>query len=384
MSQPLSSTLVQNSRDVRLDIIRGFAIFTITLNHFSFFAYAIGDLGGPAIRTLTQYGFSSAAELFFMLSGYLIGQIYLPIEKKLDIVDFSKRIWRRSFQLYIYNAILFITAGIICIFASPEIAKTSGYSHIHANGLYAFLQFFTFSGHPLFFGILQYYSFFLLLSPLFVFALQRSFGVSLMLIIAPYVLVQIFPVINLPGGTFLRNEVWNLNPFAWQALFYGAILAGRFRVLNKLDMLIKKHRSIFYILISLLIISVAYKVLEKHSSFITFTLFGVDKSTVGITRVIHSLLVFTTLLTVLTKWPSLQNVFPLKILSVVGKFSLQTFCASIVVNYLGVAIWVEYRSYSMYLLIGVISIVVVAFSALVLQWKKTSAGPTLKLKSKFP
>ena len=63
------------ARDSRIDTIRGFAMVTIIINHFSFLSAELG-MTGPQIPTTTTFSVSSAAEIFVALSGYMVGMVY--------------------------------------------------------------------------------------------------------------------------------------------------------------------------------------------------------------------------------------------------------------------------------------------------------------------
>ena len=55
----------RKERDQAIDILRGLALITITVNHITGFAFRLG-LTGMAFPTLSHWGFSTAAEIFFM------------------------------------------------------------------------------------------------------------------------------------------------------------------------------------------------------------------------------------------------------------------------------------------------------------------------------
>lgn len=52
-------------RDNRIDLIRGFAMVTICVNHIT---WMLGKVESVSLKipTLTHYGYSSAAEIFFL------------------------------------------------------------------------------------------------------------------------------------------------------------------------------------------------------------------------------------------------------------------------------------------------------------------------------
>tara|TARA_B100000929_G_scaffold263403_1_gene229244 strand:+ start:546 stop:884 length:339 start_codon:yes stop_codon:yes gene_type:complete len=65
------------------------------------------------IPTLTHYGYSSAAEIFFFMSGYIVGMVYL------NKFDTRAKLLSRAFHLYKVNITLFISLVIISL-ATPN------------------------------------------------------------------------------------------------------------------------------------------------------------------------------------------------------------------------------------------------------------------------
>src|SRR5438270_12152467 len=99
-------------RNFGLDIVRAAAILLVlfchSVNYFASFPLSqpIGDLCGI-------YG----VEIFFVLSGFLIGQIYfrdvLPNISKHSIKTFYMRRWMRTLPLYYLLLVIFIIWYII-------------------------------------------------------------------------------------------------------------------------------------------------------------------------------------------------------------------------------------------------------------------------------
>ena len=100
-------------RDNNLDVIRGLALATITVNHFS---ALVGELGyrGAQFPTFTHFGYSSAAEIFFLMSGYLLGVLYLQPAADGAIGRFAFIATARALKLYFYNLVLFISCSAWC------------------------------------------------------------------------------------------------------------------------------------------------------------------------------------------------------------------------------------------------------------------------------
>ena len=101
-------------RDTAIDILRGLALITITINHITGFTDRMGMVG-MQFPTLTLWGFSSAAEVFFVLSGYLVGAVYFAKVKQPTLAGFTGKVWRRTGKLYVYNLALFVALIPLCL-----------------------------------------------------------------------------------------------------------------------------------------------------------------------------------------------------------------------------------------------------------------------------
>jgi peptidoglycan/LPS O-acetylase OafA/YrhL len=103
-----NNNLTQTSRVYGLDVFRAFAILFVLLGH-SFQHSKIS----PEIRTYGQLGILGV-ELFFVLSGFLIGSIIMRLidEKRfhslVDISAFWKRRWLRTLPMYFVALLAFI------------------------------------------------------------------------------------------------------------------------------------------------------------------------------------------------------------------------------------------------------------------------------------
>lgn len=84
-----ASSARKPSRDLAIDAVRGIALITITMNHLTGTVVNMG-MDGFKYPTPTERGISSAAEVFFLLSGYLVGAVYLSRTASIDLGGFSK------------------------------------------------------------------------------------------------------------------------------------------------------------------------------------------------------------------------------------------------------------------------------------------------------
>ena len=93
-------------RDNRIDLIRGFAMVTICVNHINWMFDKVESVS-LKIPTLTHYGYSSATGIFFFMSGCMVGMVYL------NKFDTRAKLLSRAFHLYKVNITLFISLVLI-------------------------------------------------------------------------------------------------------------------------------------------------------------------------------------------------------------------------------------------------------------------------------
>lgn len=212
-------------RDPRIDAFRGLALVMIFINHVP---------GNPYESfTSRNFGFSDAAESFFVLSGIAAGMAYSagflpgPLARN-GLWAAVRPIWGRAWTLYLVH--LAMTLWAIAVFAwgatalgLPELLTRINLRQVFANAEEALI------GIPLlthqlgYVNILPAYSVLLLFTPLFLFVAHRApwalAGAAAMLWFAAGLWRLNLPNYPNPGG-------WFFNPFAWQAVFVTGLLIG--------------------------------------------------------------------------------------------------------------------------------------------------------------
>ena len=88
-------------RDFRLDFFRGIALFSIFIDH-------VDRDSIVAQFTLQSVGFSDAAEVFILISGYTAGMVYGRIIERRGLLRAGVRIYHRVWQLYVAHVFLFM------------------------------------------------------------------------------------------------------------------------------------------------------------------------------------------------------------------------------------------------------------------------------------
>ena len=95
-------------RDARIDFLRGFALLTIFIDHVP------GNLLGTL--TLRNFGFSDAAELFVLLSGFSAMLAYGRVFEQAGPGRGWRRVVARCLRIYIFQIVLLLTTLAIIQF----------------------------------------------------------------------------------------------------------------------------------------------------------------------------------------------------------------------------------------------------------------------------
>lgn len=360
----MNGASVPNERDRAIDILRGFALITITINHLTGFAFKKGALG-MAFPTLSHWGFSSAAEIFFLVSGYLVGAVYLRAGRDDRLDRFAGRMFARAGRLYVYNALLFLMIVPIC-WLSPQLARLSFFSHFINGGPIAWASFAAMYLQPYCLEILAVYTLFMLTAPIFAWGLLRNPIFALALSLLLYICAYHFYWLKLPGGTPGGDWRWNFSPASWQFLFFGAMAAGRYRLADRMKALFLADWRWFAAAALLFAVLTAIFVAQTALAplGLDFWVWGQSKVRVGPIRILHALSVCWVVLGALWLWPGFQNGWVGRQAALIGSRSLQCFVASVVISYVAGLIWVEfaptYRGYIMLCMISVIALGVFA------------------------
>jgi peptidoglycan/LPS O-acetylase OafA/YrhL len=211
-----------------LDVIRALAILLVLFSH----VYYLIDSSNPLVISLSGLSGFAGVELFFVLSGYLIGSIllrqYITDDFSLQsIFVFLKRRWFRT--LPNYYLILFVNLGIAFLLGYP--------SEYWYKYFYFFQNFKTYSIG--FFSeswslsveewtyILLPFSLFLALKFGNKLSKKWSFLATILLLI---VLAHIFRYFNMKNSDISTMEIWNTNLksiviYRFDTILYGVLLA---------------------------------------------------------------------------------------------------------------------------------------------------------------
>ncbi|MEM8572593.1 MAG: OpgC domain-containing protein [Pseudomonadota bacterium] len=355
-----------------LDFIRGFALITITVNHISDFCMDLGYTGYP-IPTLTHLGYSSSAELFFLISGYLIGFLYFRIDRDVRPISAAAKMMGRSVYIWAMNCVLFVW---IC--AAAQFFPQTALSALTLDQVAGDPFFWAYNVVKLGFnlpllGILNFYVVLILLAIPFAMVLLRSPGLALLIILGLYAVCQTHPEINLPGGRFHGDELWTFNPLAWQALFFGGLFAGRFKfheVLRAVAMERHLRPVLFAVWGTFVAVTLVY-VYDQATGPLDMPLIG--QQALEPVRLFHALLTFVVLLSTLFFLGARKQNALYRIVCLTGSNSLQAFMISVFLSYILAMAWTVFATTAAYIILDATGVIVLLALALVIDTYKRAA-----------
>ena len=236
-------------RDHRIDLVRGFALATIFINHMP------GNW--LADWTSRNFGFSDAAEVFVLLAGYAAALAFYPTYVKSNLQTVTVKAGRRA--AVVYGAHLMTTLAAIVMFSAfRSFATTAEAQDLIGMGpvlddpvtsLVAVL----FGGFQLsYFNVLPLYVVLLALVPGLVWLAEKDLRLVGAVSAATYLLTNV-------GGLSLPNfhnfDGWFFNPLAWQCLFVAGLALGIGRCRGQSA---SYHRVLFKLALGYLVFSAVW------------------------------------------------------------------------------------------------------------------------------
>ena len=211
------------SRNATLDMLRGSALVSIMLNHM--------PLGFLRQFTLVNFAIFDAAELFVLLSGFLVGLVWIKVEAREGLRAAQWRFLRRAGQVWLALVIggvllALLSRGLFAL-GLDHTAIWSEYARwiekypLPYIGTLALMWM-----QPNLLDVLALYVILLASAPVLVPLLLRwpvafaAGSVALWLVSVP--LNAMLPNQRVEGGLLF-------NPFGWQLLFFTGVAMGAFR-----------------------------------------------------------------------------------------------------------------------------------------------------------
>lgn len=212
-------------RDPRIDAFRGAALVMILIDHIP---------GNPyEALTIRNFGFSDAAEAFFVMSGVAAGIAYSGRMERWNEGEGSLRdavapIWHRAWVLYLVQMVMTVIALAMFalaaqVFVRPELLQMHNISRIFDETGSALAGLAGLTYQVGYVNILPTYIALLLVAPLAIWAGLRAPWLTLGVSAAVWFLGGLLRlnVQNFPG-----NGGWFFSPFTWQIVFVTGLVVG--------------------------------------------------------------------------------------------------------------------------------------------------------------
>jgi hypothetical protein len=212
MHAPLKPDLTMRTRDLRVDLVRGIANWSIFVDHIPHNAVNL--------LTLRNFGFSGATDLFVFVGGYAAALLYGQMAEERGFLITATRILKRVWQLYAaYIVLLVIYIDVIgqvaAKYAAPDIIDEYNVTGIVDHPVRVLAHGLLLQAKPLNLDTLQLVFPLLAALPLILAGMLRWPKLTLAASLALYIAARQFDLYlaSFPDGR------WYFNPFCWQLLF---------------------------------------------------------------------------------------------------------------------------------------------------------------------
>jgi hypothetical protein len=325
-------------RDLRIDALRGLALLIIFINHMP------GNVVSAAMPH--NFGFSDAADIFVLLAGVSATLAYGSLLDRRGLAIGALRIGGRIWTLYIAHIAVFV---IVCGVVARAVTRTQNPLYIEAiniqpffnDTLSALVDALTLTYQPHYLDILPLYIVLLAAFPLIYRAVRISPALTLLASVAVWQ-VAVFFHLNLPNT---GAAGWFFNPFAWQLVFTIGVVIGRGL---QLGVAVPRSAVITAGAIGVVMFSLLVKVstgnpfgLAFLNDWIDTVQLGSDKTNLAWVRVLH----LASLAWLFIRFVPRDSVLVCgragRSLAVMGRHSLEVFCAGIVLAIVGQIILAE-------------------------------------------
>ncbi|WP_418594296.1 OpgC family protein [Ponticoccus sp. (in: a-proteobacteria)] len=283
MSRPDPLSAVRRPRDPRIDAFRGLALAMIFIDHVP---------GNPyEAWTLRNWGFSDAAEAFFVMSGVAAGIAYsarFETRDQTGLWPAMAPLWSRAWMLYMVQMLLTVATIAIFAAAAAHYAMPDLLTKHNLKGIFqtpeTVLPALPFLGHQIgYVNILPSYVVLLLVAPFAIMLGLRRPGL-LMALSAALWLVAGLTRLNMPN--FPGNGGWFLNPFTWQVIFVLGLAIGiRHR---RGERLVPVSRPLFALCAGFLLFVLAWKEIPAFGKFMNYQMWRLGDLGLPYTFVTHN------------------------------------------------------------------------------------------------
>lgn len=207
-------------RDARIDVIRGLALLVIFINHMP------GNVVAGYMPH--NFGFSDGADAFVLIAGVSATLAYGNLIERRGMTVGVLKIGARLWTLYIAHIAMFI---IVCGVVAAAVTRTQNPLYVEAiniqpvfrDTLEALVDALTLRYQPSYLDILPLYIVLLAAFPLIYLAVRVSPAGAMLVSLCVWQAALRFDL-NLPN---VHAAGWFFNPFAWQVVFTFGVVLGR-------------------------------------------------------------------------------------------------------------------------------------------------------------
>lgn len=198
-------------RNQTLDLLRGYFLLVIILNHLHFYPSGLEWITG------SSYLYVSAAEGFFLISGIVLGMVRGAKLANKAFKHAAGLLWKRAFQLYITSIILVLLFTLVgWIFMANPGLKFGIFQPV-GDILGLFGQTITLQYTYGWADYLRLYAIFIFAAPLAIWLLRRGWWYIVLLI--SFGVWMLYPIVPIPNGG-------PSQPFSWQLIFFAGLTVG--------------------------------------------------------------------------------------------------------------------------------------------------------------
>jgi hypothetical protein len=369
MTPSMMANLAAHRRDLRLDLVRGIANWSIFLDHIPHNAVSL--------LTVRNFGFSGAADLFIFVAGYAATILYGRKALERGLLAAVTRILKRVWQLYAAYIVLLVIyidviGSVAAQYAAPDIIDEYRVIGIVDDPTRTLLHGLLLKAVPLNLDGLQLFIVLMAAFPVVFAALLRWPNLTMAGSLALYVAARHF---DLQPWAVAEGQ-WFFNPFCWQLLFvFGAWLAlkgtGRIRAMQEVAIL--RQLALAYLLLAL-VVTMATKI-PQLGAVMPDALMGLftpnDRENLPPFRVLHLLaLVFVASRWVPTDWAGLRATAMQPLLKC-GEEWLPCFCVGVFLSFAGHFVLITSRnSLAVQVLVSIAGIAMMTAVAYYVSWSR--------------
>lgn len=221
VSETASARAVGTTRDLRIDLFRGLALWMIFIDHID------GNWLGKF--TYRNFGFSDSKEIFIFLSGISCWLLYAKLEAQRGLAWAQFRALYRAVQIYLGYLFVafftFVTLFALQRLAEPYFAPGGDFTLLFSDPPRALIAAADLYYTPGYLDILPLYLWLVAAAPLLIAALRRAPRLALLASGLLWLAAETGAVPELPSLD--PSGAVTLNPFSWQFLFCLGLWVGQ-------------------------------------------------------------------------------------------------------------------------------------------------------------